>query len=121
MMNLKIPRAAGDADSREFPFLWWNVAAWLLAAGAFVTAAVLSYREIHYNIPNDLRSPVVLAVDALLATAVAFGFAMHEGSLTALDGCAPLPAVRALGGGGVPSGAAHYERRCFVSEGLWNI
>jgi len=81
-MNLKIPRAAGDADSRDIPLLLWNVAAWLLAAGAFVTAAILSYREIHYNIPNDLRSPMVLAVDALLATAVAFGFAVHEGSLT---------------------------------------
>lgn len=54
----------------------------MLAAGAFVTAAVLSYRELHYNSPNDLRSPMVLAVDALMATAVAFGFAVHEGSLT---------------------------------------
>ena len=81
-MNRKIPEAYGAANSREFPFLWWNVAAWLLAAGAFVTAAVLSYREIHYISPNDLRSPMVLAVDALMATAVAFGFAVHEGSLT---------------------------------------
>jgi hypothetical protein len=58
-----------------------NVAAWALALGAFGAAAVLSYREIHYNIPNDLRSPAVLLVNALLATAVAFGFAVREGSL----------------------------------------
>jgi hypothetical protein len=59
----------------------WNVAAWALALGAFVIATVSSYRGIHYNSPNDLRSPAVLLVDALLATAVAFGFAVHEGSL----------------------------------------
>ena len=54
----------------------------MLALGAFVVAMVLSYREIHYNIPNDLRSPAILLVDALLATVVAFGFAVREGSLT---------------------------------------
>ena len=43
---------------------------------------VSSYREIHYNIPNDLRSPVILVVDALLASAVAFGFAVREGTMT---------------------------------------
>jgi hypothetical protein len=59
----------------------WNVAAWTLALGAFVIATVSSYREIHYNSPNDLRSPAVLLVDAFLATAVALGFAVHEGSL----------------------------------------
>ena len=58
-----------------------NVAAWALALGAFGVATVLSYRQIHYNIPNDLRSPAVLLVNALLGTAVAFGFAVHEGSL----------------------------------------
>ena len=46
-----------------------NVAAWALALGAFGVATVLSYREIHYNIPNDLRSPAVLLVNALLGTA----------------------------------------------------
>lgn len=81
-MNHKTPEAAGDADSEETPSAWWNVATWLLAVGAFVLAAVLSYREIHYNIPNDLRSPAILLVNAFLATAVAFGFAVHEGSLT---------------------------------------
>ena len=59
-----------------------DVAVWLLALGTFAVAMVLSYREIHYNCPNDLRSPAILLVDALLATAVAFGFAAHEGSLT---------------------------------------
>lgn len=60
----------------------WNVAAWVLASAAFTVAAIVSYREIHYNIPNDLRSPTILAVDALLATVVALGFALHGGSLT---------------------------------------
>jgi len=59
-----------------------NVFTWALALGLFGLATVLSYREIHYNIPNDLRSPAVLLVNALLATAVAFGFAVREGSLT---------------------------------------
>jgi hypothetical protein len=59
-----------------------NVAAWALVLGAFGVATVLSYREIHYNISNDLRSPAVLLINALLATAVAFGFAVREGSLT---------------------------------------
>jgi hypothetical protein len=60
----------------------WNVAAWALALGSFGLATFLSYRQIHYKVPNDLRSPLVLLVNALLATAVAFGFAVHEGSLT---------------------------------------
>jgi len=60
----------------------WNIAAWVLASAAFTVAAVVSYREIHYNIPNDLRSPTILAVDALLATVIALGFALHGGSLT---------------------------------------
>jgi hypothetical protein len=82
MMNRKIPEVAGDADSQEAPSLWLNVAAWALALGAFAVAAVLSYREIHYNSPNDLRNPTILLVNALLAAVVALGFALHEGSLT---------------------------------------
>jgi hypothetical protein len=58
-----------------------NVAGWVLALGAFGLAMVLSYREIHYNSPNDLRTPLVLLVNALLGTAIAFGFALREGSL----------------------------------------
>lgn len=58
-----------------------NVAGWVLALGAFGLAMVLSYRQTHYNIPNDLRSPAVLLVNALLGTAIAFGFAVREGSL----------------------------------------
>jgi hypothetical protein len=61
--------------------LSWNVAGWVLAVAAFVFATIVSYRTIHYNSPNDLRSPVVLLVDALLASVVALGFAVHEGSL----------------------------------------
>jgi hypothetical protein len=82
MSNPKIPGETGDADDQKVPSAVWNVAIWALALGAFVVALVLSYREIHYNIPNDLRSPAILLVDALLATVVAFGFAVHEGSLT---------------------------------------
>jgi hypothetical protein len=69
-------------DAQPAPSAWWNVAAWVLALGAFAVAMVLSYREIHFNLPNDLRSPAILPVNALLATVVAFGFAVHEGSLT---------------------------------------
>ena len=59
----------------------WNIAAWTAAAGAIGAAAVLSYREIHFNIPNDLRNPLVLAADAILAAMIAFGFALFEGTL----------------------------------------
>ena len=69
------------AEEQKGPSTLWNFAIWALALGGFVVALVLSYREIHYNIPNDLRSPAILLVDALLATAVAFGFAVREGSL----------------------------------------
>jgi len=82
MMNRKISEETKDADSQKVPSAVWNVAVWVLALGAFVVAMVSSYREIHYNIPNDLRSPAILLVDALLATVVAFGFAVHEGALT---------------------------------------
>jgi hypothetical protein len=82
MMNRKIPEDSKDVDNQKAPSALWNVFAWLLAFGAFVLAAVLSYREIHYNSPNDLRSPAILPVDALLATVVAFGYAVKEGSLT---------------------------------------
>jgi len=61
--------------------LSWNVAGWVLAVVAFVFAAIVSYRTIHYNSPNDLRSPGVLLADTFLATVVALGFAVHEGSL----------------------------------------
>ena len=59
----------------------WNVAAWVLALGAFATALVISYRQVNYNIPNDLRTPMVLLINALLATTVAIVFALHEGIL----------------------------------------
>ena len=81
-MNRNIPEVAGDANLRDAPSAWWKVAAWALASGAFAVAAILSYWEIHYNSPNDLRSPTILLVNALLAAVVALGFALHEGSLT---------------------------------------
>jgi hypothetical protein len=82
MMNRKIPKTSVDEDMRKVPSIVWNVVTWVLALGAFGIAMALSYREIHYNIPNDLRSPVILLVDALLAAAFALGFALHEGTLT---------------------------------------
>jgi RsiW-degrading membrane proteinase PrsW (M82 family) len=71
----------GLTDPQPESSAWLNIAAWALALSAFVLAAVLSSREIQ-NIPNDLRSPAMLLLNALLATAVAVGFAMREGSLT---------------------------------------
>src|ERR1035437_10324449 len=59
----------------------WNVAAWALALAAFTIAAVVAHRQV-LNIPNELRTPTLLLVDMLLATVVAFGFALHGGSLT---------------------------------------
>jgi hypothetical protein len=82
MMNRKISEDSEDVDIPKVQSALWGVAVWALALGAFAVAAVLSYREIHYNIPNDLRSPAILLLDAFLATVVAFGFAVHEGSLT---------------------------------------
>jgi hypothetical protein len=58
-----------------------NIAGWALVLGIFGLAMVLSYRQIHNNSPNDLRSPAVLLVNTLLATAIAFGFAVRDGSL----------------------------------------
>jgi hypothetical protein len=58
-----------------------NIAGWALVLGIFALAMFLSYREIHYKSPNDLRSPAVLLVNALLGTAIAFVFAVHEGSI----------------------------------------
>jgi len=58
-----------------------NVAGWVLVLGAFGLAMFLSYRQTHYKSLNDLRSPLVLLVNALLATAIAFGFAVREGAL----------------------------------------
>ena len=82
MKSRKVSEESGDTGSSEVPSALWNVFAWASALGAFVVASVLSYREIHFNIPNDLRSPAILLVDALLAAVVAFGFAAREGSLT---------------------------------------
>jgi hypothetical protein len=81
MSSRKISQNPEDADNPKAPSAWWDVAAWALPAGAFALAMVLSYREIHYHSPNDLSSPTILLLDALLATAVAIGFAVKEGSL----------------------------------------
>jgi hypothetical protein len=82
MRNQKIPEKSDDADIQKMPSALWNVFVWALALGAFAMALVLSYRGPLYNSPNDLRTPAVLLVDALLATAVAVGFAVRECSLT---------------------------------------
>src|ERR1035437_9886061 len=82
LKNRKFSKETEDADGQKVTSALSDVAAWALAFGAFAVAVVLSYREIHYNIPNDLRSPAILLVNALLATVVAIGFALHEGSLT---------------------------------------
>jgi hypothetical protein len=81
-INMVSPGFAGTAKGLMNKAALLNVAAWALALGLFGLAMILSYREIHYSVPNDLRSPAVLLVNALLATAVAFGFAVREGSLT---------------------------------------
>ena len=75
------PKFAGITKGLMNRAALFNVAAWTLALGSFGLAMFLSYRQIHYHVPNDLRSPTVLLVNALLATGVAFGFAVREGSL----------------------------------------
>jgi hypothetical protein len=73
-------KPSDEPNASAVPSVLWNIAVWALALGAFGAAMVLSYREIH-NIPNDLRSPAILGVDAFLAAAVAFGIAIPEGTL----------------------------------------
>ena len=58
-----------------------NAGSWMLALGAFSLAMFLSYREVHNRIPNDLRSPLMLLVNTLLASAVSFVYALRERSL----------------------------------------
>jgi hypothetical protein len=68
----------------------WDVAAWALALAAFAAAMFISYRQVKYNIPNDLRTPVVLLVNVLLATTLAVIFALREGAManwTAVHHC----------------------------------
>ena len=81
MRNPKSSEKTEEADSPKVPSALWNVFVWALAWGVFAGALVSSYREVHHNSPNDLRSPAILLADALLATVVALGFALHEGSL----------------------------------------
>jgi hypothetical protein len=81
-MNWKLSEKFKIVDGQELPAIVSNFLAWALALGAFGLAMLLSYREIHYNIPNDLRSPAILLANALLAGIVALGFAVHTGSLT---------------------------------------
>jgi hypothetical protein len=82
MRNRKNSEDTKDTDDPKVPSAFWEAVAWAFALLAFVVAIVLSYREIHYNTPNDLRSPAILLLDALLATVVALGFALHWGSLS---------------------------------------
>ena len=68
----------------------WNCVAWILAVAAFAGAFVILYRQVRYNIPNDLRTPVILLINALLASIVAIIFALREGELanwTAVHRC----------------------------------
>lgn len=65
LKNRKFSKETEDADGQKVTSALSDVAAWVLAFGAFAVAVVLSYREIHYNIPNDLRSPAILLVNAL--------------------------------------------------------
>lgn len=66
---------------QEAPSVLWNVAGWVLALSVFAVAMFLSYQEIHHDSSGDLRTPTILLVDVLLATVVAFGFAVADGSL----------------------------------------
>jgi len=84
MRNRKVPTGHNAFSDQKASPLVWNVILWVLAMCAFAATMVQSYRATHETPANDLRTPAVLLLDALLATAVAFGYAVREGSLTRL-------------------------------------
>ena len=86
MMNRENSGKTKATGIQEVPSALWNVAGWVLALSVFAIATFLSYQEIHHDSPGDLRTPTVLLIDVLLATAVAFGFAVADGSLTRWTG-----------------------------------
>ncbi|NIM05011.1 MAG: hypothetical protein GTO55_03420 [Armatimonadetes bacterium] len=71
-VRLSSDKRESEADnSQTKPDLSWVEG---LAAAVFVWAFIASL----YHHSNDLRTPLVLVIDALLATAVAVGYAIHE-------------------------------------------
>lgn len=64
----------------------WGPAASALAAAGFALALALSYRALGNPRGGDLRTPGVLAVDALLATAIGLGYAAQRGTLATAGG-----------------------------------
>jgi len=54
---------------------------WAVALGGFALAMLLSWRAVSQPPSSDLRTPVVLLVNAALATAVALGYAADRGTL----------------------------------------
>jgi hypothetical protein len=62
------------APSRDFAY-------WAVALGGFGLAMFLSWRAVSQPQSPDLRSPLVLLVNAAVATAIAFGYAADRGAL----------------------------------------
>ena len=60
----------------------WDVILWVLVATGSTIAMGLSRRATRETPLMDLRTPLVLLLNALLATAVAFVYAVREGALT---------------------------------------
>lgn len=64
----------------------WAITVAVLAVAGFAFALFLSYRDSGNPQLADLRTPAVLAVDALLATIVALAYATQQGTLATAAG-----------------------------------
>jgi hypothetical protein len=82
LRNRNMPGDYNAFGTQRVSFKVWNVVLWALALGAFAVAMVLSYQASRETPPMDLRTPLVLLLEALLATAVAFGYAVWESAFT---------------------------------------
>jgi hypothetical protein len=79
MNNQKVPEEYQGSGVQEVD-VHDNAILWALALGLFAVAMVRSYQASRETPPMDLRTPLVVLVDALLATAVAFVYAVREGA-----------------------------------------
>jgi hypothetical protein len=80
MNNQNVPEELQDSKVQEGS-IRDNAILWALALGLFAVAMVRSYQASRETPPMDLRTPLILLLNAFLATGVAFGFAAREGAI----------------------------------------